>query len=261
MICPLCGCEQSDDAKECQQCHTPLAGKTSSWRADRDQTGEETDAAARIERRRRQRPRDRPAAGERSAVRDRVPNRPPERPSLPVKEPSEEPPVMHKPRPPDVKEISRPPLKEPTPQQKEPSYPSFRGERTPPPSGSVTQLVDRLKQVVVTTTPDVERRAVVEYKGVVTAGAVVKLEDWGDYAAGINEVGALRTAPFYERIKKARDIAMTDMKIEAAKLGANGVVGVTLQFEQSLKGHQADLMIWIVASGTAVVLAEEGREP
>jgi uncharacterized protein YbjQ (UPF0145 family) len=258
MICPLCGCPQPGDTNECVQCHTRLTGKPSGWRGDHNPAGEDTDAATRVERRRRPRPRERTVANERSGTRERPTQRPPERTHERPPERLPERPITREQRPPETKELSPPPFKETTPQRE---LPPRRDERTPPPGSSVTQLVDRLKQVVVTTTPDVQDRTVTEYKGVVTAGAVVKLEDWEDYAEGINEVGALRSAPFYERIRKGRDIAMTDMKIEAAKLGANGVVGVTLQFEQSRKDRQASLLIWIVASGTAVVLTEEGREP
>ena len=120
----------------------------------------------------------------------------------------------------------------------------------------MTQLVDRLKQVIVTTTPDVQGRDVTDYKGVVTAGAVVRLEELRPYINGIGDVGALRSAPFYEQLRKARDIAMTDLKIEAAKLGGNAVVGVSFQYEQSQSTGQSDRLIWIIATGTAVHLTD-----
>lgn len=238
MICPLCGYEQPENVKECVQCHTPFAGKASNWRAERDQTGKETGTIARIERRRRPRPRERTVTRERGVAKEQKEQMIPREQRI----------IEESPLPP-------PPVKETTPQHEPPPSP-LREERTPAPGSSVTQLVDRLKQVVVTTTPDVQDRAVAEYKVVVTAGAVVKLEGLDHYAGEIKDVGALRAAPFYDQIKKARDIAMTDLKIEAAKLGANGVVGVTLQFEQSQKEHQDGLLIWIVATGTAVVLTD-----
>jgi uncharacterized protein YbjQ (UPF0145 family) len=69
-------------------------------------------------------------------------------------------------------------------------------------------------------------------------------------------VSALRSAPFFELLRTAREIAMTDLKIEAAKLGANGVIGVTFQFEESQKAGPAEQLIWIVATGTAVLIDE-----
>ncbi|MEW6325827.1 MAG: heavy metal-binding domain-containing protein [Nitrospirota bacterium] len=230
--------------KICLQCHTPLAGKEPTWRA-REPAGEETDAIARIERRRRARPR------ERTVARNRTQERPPEQTQKPPwterdrglpagrQAPAEPAPSSH----------------EATEEQELHGVPSAPLEE-PAPAGSVTQLVDRLKQVIVTTTPEVQHREVADYKGVVTAGAVVRLETLGSYIDGVKDVGALRAAPFYEQLRKARDIAMTDLKIEAAKLGANAVVAVTFQYEQSPSADQSDRLIWIIATGTAVLLAE-----
>jgi len=131
----------------------------------------------------------------------------------------------------------------------------FTLDRTPSQSGEqLNQIVNRLKRVIVSTTPEVQGRTVKEYKGVVSTGAVVKLEGWAPYLEGVKDIGSLRHAPFDAQIRKARDVLITDLKIEAAKLGANGVVGMTVQLHPVQGG--ADRLLWLVAIGTAVVLPE-----
>jgi uncharacterized protein YbjQ (UPF0145 family) len=271
MTCPLCGYLQPDGVKECLQCHTPLAGKAPSWRSDRDQAGEETDTNIRIERRRRPRPR--AGAQERSVARERPPQerpqeRPPERPQEPPQkrpqdrseEESQER-FQEQPRKPSHKqsvareerhaEPQTPPTPPPAGRDAAP-----RREFTPAPESPVTQIVERLKRVIVSTTPELRNRVVREYKGIVSAGAMVRIDGWADYVQGLRDVSALRSAPFFELLRTAREIAMTDLKIEAAKLGANGVIGVTFQFEESQKAGPAEQLIWIVATGTAVLIDE-----
>jgi uncharacterized protein YbjQ (UPF0145 family) len=132
----------------------------------------------------------------------------------------------------------------------------FTLDRTPSQSGEqLNQIVDRLKRVIVSTTSEVQGRPVREYKGVVSTGAVVKLEGWASYLEGVKDIGSLRHAPFDEQIRKARDVLITDLKIEAAKLGANGVVGMTVQLHPVQQGA-TERLLWLVAIGTAVVLLE-----
>ncbi len=259
MTCPLCGYLQPDDVKECLQCHTPMARKAPDWRVNQNAPGEETDTIARIERRRRPRPRERTVAKERtqerSVAHDRRPAEEPRRPVIVRNETVvDKEPVVHR-EAAVQKTAARYEYKETVRQEPPPAEPSRSGELAPAGS-SVTQLVDRLKQVIVTTTPDVQGRDVTDYKGVVTAGAVVRLGELRPYIDGIGDVGALRSAPFYEQLRKARDIAMTDLKIEAAKLGGNAVVGVSFQYEQSQSTGQSDRLIWIIATGTAVHLTD-----
>jgi len=302
MICPLCGHQQPDYARECLQCHTPFATQSSDGASEHG-AAEETDTIIRVERRRKAR-----ARGERTVNRDRVPihRRHAEEPSG-SSEPSE---PSHQIKPPP--KITPPPIK-PTPVKQPPIIPpSVSGPSVSPPApyripaasqsppvsrfqeasrssdnrssdgphqspirsvhsggsppvldrtpsqsgGQLNQLVDRLKRVIVSTTPELQGRPVREYKGVVSTGAVVKLEGWAPYLEGVKDIGSLRHAPFDAQIRKARDVLITDLKIEAAKLGANGVVGLTVQLHPVQQGA-ADRLLWLVAIGTAVVLPEQ----
>jgi uncharacterized protein YbjQ (UPF0145 family) len=285
MICPLCGHQQSGNGRECLQCHTPIMDTSTDDKPEYEAV-EETDAIIRLERRRKARARsDQPVNRDRVDIHRRETDQPPPSEtsyseSLPrIKQPK----MMKPGRPPSAIRIpaaSRPqpdtdvddeqssdePLPPPVravksvgsphvpPVKPVPVQPVIDG--TASQSGEqLNQLVDRLKRVVVTTTPEVQGRPVKEYKGVVSTGAVVKLEGWAPYLEGVKDIGSLRHAPFDAQIRKARDVLITELKIEATKLDANGVVGMTVQLHPVQQGS-ADRLLWLVAIGTAVVLPE-----
>jgi len=276
MICPLCGYSQPGYARECLQCHTPVSQPSDEANLDQEEA-EQTDTNVRVERRRKARERDnRPVDKERIRVPHRqedASSEPSESPR-PVKPP---PPVKPLPAPPSIaaKRRTSPEVRARAPELSHSSGDSSRDESSPPPAKAVhsngspsapqetpsqsgehlNHLVDRLKRVIVSTTPEVQGRPVKEYKGIVSTGSVVKLDGWASYLEGVKDIGSLRHAPFDAQIRKARDVLITDLKIEAAKLGANGVVGMTVQLHPVQQGA-ADRLLWLVAIGTAVVLPE-----
>jgi uncharacterized protein YbjQ (UPF0145 family) len=290
MICPLCGHQQSGNGRECLQCHTPIMDTSTDDKPEYEAV-EETDAIIRLERRRKVRARgDQPVNRDRVDIRRREtdqsassesshseslprikqpkmmkPGRPPSAIRIPAaSRPQPDTDVddeqsSGEPLPPPVravKSVGPPhvPPAQPVPVQSVPVQHVIDG--TPSQSGEqLNQLVDRLKRVIVTTTPEVQGRPVKEYKGVVSTGSVVKLEGWASYLEGVKDIGSLRHAPFDAQIRKAREVLITDLKIEAAKLDANGVVGMTVQLHPVQQGA-ADRLLWLVAIGTAVVLPE-----
>jgi uncharacterized protein YbjQ (UPF0145 family) len=280
MICQLCGHQQPDYTSECLQCHTRFEESGSDRKPGQQPSdeAEQTDTIIRVERRRKARVR-----GERTVNRERVAVRRPEPPESddsppPVERPRQiqPPPQVIRPQvitptpPPSAFQIPaasqsddhRPPAVSLPPREREGQAGGapFTLERTPSQSGEhLNQIVDRLKRVIVSTTSEVQGRPVKEYKGVVSTGAVVKLEGWAPYLEGVKDIGSLRHAPFDAQIRKARDVLITDLKIEAAKLGANGVVGMTVQLHPVQQG-QTDRLLWLVAIGTAVVLPESRAE-
>jgi uncharacterized protein YbjQ (UPF0145 family) len=276
MICPLCGFDLPDYARDCLQCHTPIAQPSADAKSDHDEA-EQNDTNVRVERRRKAR-----ARGEGMVNRDRVATRRREtdQPRSPEPVPHVDPPPQRKP-PAVIKPGSPQPASyriavsprfeddESSDEELPPTVRAVQSGESPslssvPPvmdrmssqsGGQLNQLVDRLKRVIVSTTPEVQGRPVEEYKGVVSTGAVVKLEGWAPYLEGVKDIGSLRHAPFDAQIRKARDVLITDLKIEAAKLGANGVVGMTVQLHPVQQGTSGRLL-WLVAIGTAVVLPE-----
>jgi uncharacterized protein YbjQ (UPF0145 family) len=105
--------------------------------------------------------------------------------------------------------------------------------------------------VLVTTTPTVEGRRITSYKGIVTGEAIMGANIFKDLFAGIRDIVGGRSATYERELRRARDIALEELKAAASEAGANAVVGVDLDYE-TVGGNASMLMVTI--SGTAVVL-------
>lgn len=105
--------------------------------------------------------------------------------------------------------------------------------------------------MIVTTTPSIEGKSIVEYKGIVTGEAILGANIFKDLFAGIRDIVGGRSATYENELRSAKDIALQEMQERAASLGANAIVGVDLDYE-TLGANGGMLMV--TASGTAVVV-------
>jgi uncharacterized protein YbjQ (UPF0145 family) len=108
-----------------------------------------------------------------------------------------------------------------------------------------------MSAVIVSTTPSVEGRAIAEYKGIVTGEAIMGANIFKDIFAGIRDIVGGRSATYERELRRAREIAVEEIKTAAAEMGANAIVGVDLDYE-TIGANGAMLMVTI--SGTAVVV-------
>ena len=108
-----------------------------------------------------------------------------------------------------------------------------------------------MSAVLVTTTPSVEGRKITEYKGIVTGEAILGANIFKDLFAGIRDIVGGRSATYERELKRARDIALDEIKTAAAEMGANAVVAIDIDYE-TVGGNASMLMVTV--SGTAVVL-------
>jgi uncharacterized protein YbjQ (UPF0145 family) len=102
--------------------------------------------------------------------------------------------------------------------------------------------------MIVTTTPSVEGRRIVEYRGIVTGEAILGANVFRDIFAGITDIIGGRSGAYEASLGKARETALAEMEARARKLGADAVVGVDLDYEV-ING-----MMMVSATGTAVRL-------
>jgi len=105
--------------------------------------------------------------------------------------------------------------------------------------------------MIVTTTPTVEGRPVRDYLGVVTGEAIIGANMFRDLFASIRDIVGGRAGSYERVLKDARQQAIAELQEEAARLGANAVVGVDLDYE--VIGDTGS-MLMVSASGTAVRL-------
>jgi len=103
--------------------------------------------------------------------------------------------------------------------------------------------------MIVTTTPHVDGKSITAYLGVVTGEAILGANIGRDIMASITDIIGGRSAEYESEVRKARTLALSEMSAEAAKLGADGVVGVDIDYEVIRQG-----MLMVATSGTAVKL-------
>lgn len=104
--------------------------------------------------------------------------------------------------------------------------------------------------MIVTTTPTLQGRDIVEYKGIVTGEAILGANIFKDLFAGIRDIVGGRSGAYEEELARARQIATDEMIARAQQMGCNAVVGVDLDYETVGQGS----MLMVSATGTAVVI-------
>lgn len=106
-------------------------------------------------------------------------------------------------------------------------------------------------EMIVTTTNAVEGRPVQHYRGIVTGEVIVGANMFRDLFAGIRDIVGGRAGAYEDVLQRAREQALSEMRMRAAELGANAVVGVDLDYE--VLGSNGS-MLMVSATGTAVTI-------
>lgn len=105
--------------------------------------------------------------------------------------------------------------------------------------------------MIITTTPTVEGRKIIEYKTIVFGEVISGVDFIKDFAAGLSNFFGGRSRSYENELIQARLDALSEMQSRAAALGANAVVGVNVDYEVLGQGGN---MLMVTASGTAVVI-------
>lgn len=104
--------------------------------------------------------------------------------------------------------------------------------------------------MLLTTTTTVEGRPVSRYLGIVTGEAIIGANVFRDLFASVRDIVGGRSATYERALGEAREVAMKEMQERASALGANGVIGIDLDYEVL---GQSNGMLMVSVSGTAVV--------
>lgn len=105
--------------------------------------------------------------------------------------------------------------------------------------------------MLVTTTPIIEGKRIIRYYGIVSGETIIGANVFRDFLAGIRDFVGGRSGAYEEVLRKAKETAVREMEQEAARLGANAVIGVDLDYE-TVGGSGSMLMV--TATGTAVTI-------
>lgn len=103
--------------------------------------------------------------------------------------------------------------------------------------------------MLVTTTPIIEGKRIVKYYGIVSGETIIGANVFRDLFASIRDIVGGRSGAYEEVLRMAKDTALQEMQAQAAKLGANAVIGVDLDYET------------VGGSGSMLLLYEKGDSP
>ena len=101
--------------------------------------------------------------------------------------------------------------------------------------------------MIITTTQSIEGRKITTYHGVVVGEAIMGANVVRDLFAGITDIIGGRSGAYEQKLADAREVAFKELEDRAAKLGADAIVGVDLDYEVV-----GDSMLMVSVSGTAV---------
>ncbi len=105
--------------------------------------------------------------------------------------------------------------------------------------------------MIITTTPSVEGKTIVDYRGIVFGEVVSGVDFVKDFAASLNNIFGGRSGSYEEELIQARQNAIGEMEQRAVSVGANAIVGVDIDYEVLGSNNG---MLMVTASGTAVVV-------
>ena len=108
--------------------------------------------------------------------------------------------------------------------------------------------------MIITTTPGIEGKTIVQYCGLVNGEAILGANIFKDFCASVRDIVGGRSAAYENSLRQARETAVREMTEAAQALGANAVVGVDIDYE-SIGISSGGNMLMVSASGTAVKYA------
>ena len=105
--------------------------------------------------------------------------------------------------------------------------------------------------MILTTTPTVEGRTIIEYKGVVFGEVISGVNFIKDFKASLRDIVGGRSGSYEQELISARSQALKELEERARQLNADAVVGIDMDYE--VLGQNGS-MLMVSASGTAVKL-------
>ena len=106
--------------------------------------------------------------------------------------------------------------------------------------------------MIITTTNSVEGRQIRSYLGIVFGEVISGITFVKDFTAGLTNFFGGRSGSYEEELTRARETALRELEDRAARLGADAVVGIKMDYE--VLGSDNG-MLMVTASGTAVTLS------
>jgi len=104
--------------------------------------------------------------------------------------------------------------------------------------------------MLVVTTPILEGKKILDYKGPLFAQVARGTGFGRTIGAGFKQLSGGRSAGHEELIIRTREEALEEMMTEARQLGANAIIGLSIDYEMLTN----DTLLLFKASGTALLV-------
>lgn len=117
---------------------------------------------------------------------------------------------------------------------------------------------DRAREaIIITTTPSIDGHHVVRIVDVIAAECVFGMNILSEVIASLTDFLGGRSGQSQRVLRDARKVCIRELREEARLVGANAVIGVSLDYSEM--SGQGKSMLFLVASGTAVVLEKDAE--
>ena len=105
--------------------------------------------------------------------------------------------------------------------------------------------------MILTTTPTVEGRTIIEYQGVVFGEVITGVNFIKDIKASLRDIVGGRSGSYEQELINARAQALRELEERARQMNADAVVSIDIDYEVL---GQSGSMLMVYASDTAVRL-------
>ena len=104
------------------------------------------------------------------------------------------------------------------------------------------------RKMILSTSSHLEGYQITEYLDVVFGEAIVGANIFRDLLASVRDIVGGRSGAYEAELRKAREIALSELEQAAMARGADAVIGIDVDYETVGQGN----MLMVTASGTAV---------
>ena len=84
--------------------------------------------------------------------------------------------------------------------------------------------------MLLTTTPNIQGREITQYFGIVSGETIIGANLFKDFFAGIRDIVGGRASSYESVLREAKESALQEMSDQAARMGANAVIGIDLDY-------------------------------
>lgn len=120
----------------------------------------------------------------------------------------------------------------------------------------LTGFHQSVDDVVLSTTPFIPNQNIEKSLGVVSGEVIMGANAFSDMLASVTDVVGGRSGSYESKFKLARQMAITEMALDAKAKGGNGIVGINMSFE-TIRGTMLMVAVW----GTAVISVPKAGAP